>query len=272
MKTDVVVAMPAYNENASIADFITEIDEALRSIGVMADFVVVDDHSTVPLAATISVRLAPDTARRVLVLRNDRNRGHGPTVLRGYRAAIATGRPVVVHVDGDGQFTGADIARVVAALGESDAALGRRTDRREAWYRAALSRACRALLASDDDVNTPLRAYQAAVIAELLAFTPDGSLVPHLHISRAEARLGLTREQVPVRSLSRRGPQQDGVTWGRSRRHLPPWRLVRFALSAALELARAPAVPTVVLSTDGEVGTGALARAQPAVARAGTGT
>lgn len=110
-------------------------------------------------------------------------------------------------------------------------------------YRTMLSGACRAILALADDVNTPLRAYRADVLESMLSHTPTQSIVPHLHFSRAEAELGLTPARVDVRSRCRRGSDESGVTWGRSGRTMPPWKLVRFSVAALREVLRRKVTP-----------------------------
>ncbi len=58
----------------------------------------------------------------------EQNSGHGPTVLRAYREAIATGADFVLQVDGDGQFEVSDIRRLADDIRHSgaDIAMGKR--------------------------------------------------------------------------------------------------------------------------------------------------
>lgn len=132
MGAHVAVVMPAYNENDGLGEFLVEIDCALRADGVVADFVVVDDHSMLPIARTLDVALSPKLRERVQVLRNAVNVGHGPSALRAYRAGLA-GHGVVIHVDGDGQFDGVAISAVLQALDDRGVAHGRRIGRDDPW-------------------------------------------------------------------------------------------------------------------------------------------
>jgi dolichol-phosphate mannosyltransferase len=89
------------------------------------------------------------------------------------------------------------------------------------------------------DVNTPLRVYKPARLRELLALVPSDALVPHVHFSLAEPRLGFAVRYLEVASLPRRGSNPTGTMWGVDRPPLlPPKRLRRFARDAAVEVWR----------------------------------
>lgn len=235
--------MPAYNEADGIAGFLQEIHDDLAAPGRRLDVIVADDRSTDATAEVIG-RLGIEG---VTVQTQSRNRGHGPTALAAYRAGLATGASVIVHVDGDGQFTGRDLARVAAALESesADVVHGVRRGRDDPWYRRALSAGLRIVIRpfarrAVPDINTPLRAYRAEVLCELVDAAGPDAIVPHVHFSLAEARAGLRVRYVGVRSLPRRGAEQTGTMWGTPGRRtvavLPPRRLRSFAGAALIEL------------------------------------
>lgn len=241
----IAIVMPAYNEADGIAGFLQEILAETAGRWERVDVVVADDRSTDATAAVVTGLDLPDLS----VETQPTNRGHGPTALAAYRAGLATGAPVVVHVDGDGQFTGADIARVGATLEatSADVVHGVRRGREDPWYRRALSGSLRLLVwpfagAAIPDINTPLRAYRAEALAQLIEATGRDALVPHVHFSLAEARSAMRVRYLPVRSLPRRGAEQTGTMWGapgaRAIDVLPPKRLRSFAGAALAELWR----------------------------------
>ena len=235
----VAVVIPAFNEAEALPSFLMEIRASFEAVGASASLVVVDDAST----DGTEEAAAPHAA----VVRSERNRGHGPTALAAYSAGLDTGAGVIVHVDGDGQFLGDDIVRVVFALGqgEADVVHGVRRGRTDPWFRRCLSALVRfAVLVlcgrSVPDVNTPLRAYRAETLRMLTNDVPDEALVPHVHFSIAEARDRLRVRYVSVASIPRRGSVVQGTMWGtgRSRVVFPPRRLLRFVLRAFVELWR----------------------------------
>lgn len=234
-----VVVMPAYNE-VGLAAFLAEIDEELRTQLASVRYVVVDDCSDNAVESDL-LPLEPDLVSRVQVLRNERNLGHGPSAVRAYRAGMATGAEVVLHVDGDGQFRGTDIASVALVAAASGAAVGVRHSRTDPWFRTVLSCLARFVVGTSDgnwDVNSPLRAYQPELLKRLLDRVDDETLVPHLHFARSHPKIGISPVPVSVMSLPRRGDDPAGTTWGPQRRFarvIPSTRLVSFALRALLE-------------------------------------
>jgi len=235
----VVVVIPAYNEAEALPSFLAEIRASFAAVDTPVSIVVLDDASTDQTAA------AADGLAEVV--RASQNRGHGPTALAAYAEGLREGADIIVHVDGDGQFYGDDIARVALALDDVDADVvhGVRRGRTDPWFRRGLSGLVRlAVLAlcgrSVPDVNTPLRAYRPDTLCTLVDGVPADALVPHVHFSIAEARSGLRMRYVGVESIPRRALAVQGTMWGegRSRQVLPPRRLIRFTARALVELWR----------------------------------
>ena len=250
------VVMPAYNEAEGIGGFIDEIRSAVAPLAERITFVVADDRST-DVTATALAGIAD-----VDVQTQPANRGHGPTALAAYRAGLALSPDAVVHVDGDGQFVGSEIAATVRALSRSgaDVVHGVRHSRTDAWYRRVLTACVRLLIATFvgrgvPDVNTPLRVYRPEALRILVNAVPSDALVPHVHFSLAEVRAGLAVRYLRVRSIPRRGASSTGTMWGRvSRPSLPPRKLVLFAVDALREVwswSLRPGAPLRALALEG---------------------
>lgn len=238
----IAIVMPAYNEADGIAGFLAEIHEHMVPIVGRLDIIVADDRSTDATAAAVeSLGL-----EGVTVQTQPFNRGHGPTALAAYRAGLATGADVIVHVDGDGQFDGADFPRVVRAIEATgaDVVHGVRRGRDDPWYRRALSASLRILVwpfagRAIPDINTPLRVYRPAALSTLTDAIGEDALVPNVHFSLAESRSGMDVRYVAVRSLPRRGAEATGTMWdAQGQPKLPPPRLRRFVRDALGELWR----------------------------------
>ncbi|WEK62301.1 MAG: glycosyltransferase family 2 protein [Candidatus Microbacterium colombiense] len=242
------IVMPAYNEHEGIGGFIDEIRDAVDPLAERITFHIADDRST---DATASVF---DGVADVTVEVQPTNRGHGPTALAAYRAGLAAGPEVLVHVDGDGQFYGSDFARLLSALRREDADVvhGVRDGRSDPWYRKVLTAAVGVLVAGAagrriPDVNTPLRAYRPEALRLLVDAVPADASVPHVHFSLAEARAGFVVRYIRVASIPRRGSSSTGTMWGRGAGvTLPPKRLRQFARAAlreAWDLSLRPSAP-----------------------------
>jgi glycosyltransferase involved in cell wall biosynthesis len=238
----VAVAIPAYNESEGIGEFLVEIDDALASAGDVV-FVVVDDCSTdgtVDVVEGVRHKLRGE----LIVKQMERNSGHGPTVLEAYRHALDTGASYVIAVDGDGQFLGSDVRRVLVLLEDGgDGVCGVRRFRYDPWFRMLMTRVLRLYVASyfgvpTRDANCPLRGYRSGLLDELLRWIPDRSLVPNLHLAILAARRGATLVEVDVNHRVRRGSATtgtmfDGATMWRTIR-----RLLTFSWSALQESRR----------------------------------
>lgn len=242
-KPAVAVAIPAYNEGDAIADFLIEIYAALAPHVRGLHLIVVDDASTDDTQTALG-QAAPELGGTLEVITNPRNLGHGPSVLAAYRRAVALEPDFVLQVDGDGQFQGGDLRRVLVLLNdEARAVTGVRRFRQDPWFRMTMTRLLRIYVRYRfgfpvRDANCPLRGYETRVLAELLTVLPPDSLVPNLYLTLVASHRGLAAVEVDVSHRVRRGRSPEGTTWGRSRGVPIPWRLVRFSVSALREASR----------------------------------
>ncbi len=236
----VAVAIPAYNEADGIGDFLREIDRALSPHVSSLALVVVDDASGDETGRVLA-GLGPQLNGTLEVIRNAQNRGHGPSVLEAYRRALARRPDYVLQVDGDGQFLGGDLRRVLVLLiDEAHAVSGVRRFRQDPWFRMVMTRLVRSYVnlsfgVSARDPNCPLRGYEAAMLQDLLGALPDDCLVPNLYLTVVASRRGLALVEVDVSHRVRRGGTAEGSTWKRGSHSPVPWRLVRFSFAALLE-------------------------------------
>ena len=236
----VAIAIPAYNEADSIAEFLLEIDEALRGRTSGLTLVVVDDQSTDGTSEAVA-GVAEKLAGDVVVVRNEVNQGHGPTVLEAYRRALDTGADLILQVDGDGQFLGSDLRRLMVLLEDgAHAVCGVRRFRYDPWFRMAMTRLVRIYLSfgfgvPTRDANCPLRGYRSASLDELLRWVPDRALVPNLYLTILSPRHGVTMVEVDVNHRVRRGDSTTGSTWAGATRTTIARRLLAFSARALRE-------------------------------------
>jgi glycosyltransferase involved in cell wall biosynthesis len=236
----VAVAIPAYNEADGIGGFLTEVDKALAPHCRELTLVVVDDHSTDETVAVLEAA-REDLSGRLEVLASPVNRGHGPSLLAAYRRALEFSPDYVLQVDGDGQFHGSDLRRVLVLLrDDAHAVSGVRRFRQDPWFRMIMTRLVRTyvnvsfnVLARDP--NCPLRGYDAEVLADLLPVIPPDALVPNLYLTVVASRRGLALLEVDVSHRVRRGRSAEGTGLGRGGWSPVPMRLVKFSLSALAE-------------------------------------
>jgi glycosyltransferase involved in cell wall biosynthesis len=112
MEPRVLIVIPAYNEEKTIAAVLT----GLRQAAPTFDRVVVNDGSrdqTGPIVAALGEKQ----------IRLPCNLGYGQALQTGLKYALIRGYEIVVSIDADGQHQPADVVRLVAALQENDADL-----------------------------------------------------------------------------------------------------------------------------------------------------
>ena len=240
-ESKVAVAIPAYQESEGLAGFLLEIDEALSANHEVV-LVVVDDCSsdgTSEAAEAIRHKLQGD----LVLTRMPENRGHGPTLLEAYRRALDTGAAYVLAVDGDGQFLGSDLRRVLVLLEDGgDGVCGVRRFRYDPWFRMLMTRALRVYVNTSfgvptRDANCPLRGYRAQLLDELLRWIPDDTRIPNLLLTVLAARRGATLVEVDVNHRVRRGAAQGTMFAGRGAWHTAK-RLASFSAGAFGEARR----------------------------------
>ncbi len=99
------VVLPAYNEEAVIADTVQRCVRVLESVAPDYQIVVVDDGSH-DRTGEIADALAAENPR-VTVVHNRPNRGYGGALIAGFNAVS---KPLAFFMDSDGQFDIDDIA------------------------------------------------------------------------------------------------------------------------------------------------------------------
>jgi len=233
---NVHVVMPAFNEAEGIGEFLHELNTELQPWN--PTFTVVDDCSLDNTSDVVTETAA--TGVSVSVVSNSINSGHGPSTIRALSAGVASGAPIILAMDGDGQFVASDVRRVLEVLADgagTDIVEGVRSQRDDPWFRKAVSFGTQVLVWSRTgqlpaDANTPLRAYRRAALEQLLGAIPENAMTPNLLVSVMSRRGAFTLTQVQVRSRPRRGASDVGTTWGRGGRLLPSSRFVTFCWNA----------------------------------------
>lgn len=115
MARRLLVVMPAFNEEASVADVVGEVFAKLPGVSVL----VVDDGST-----DATAERARRAGAQVAVL--PFNLGVGGAMRTGFRYALENGFDAAVQIDADGQHDPAAVPALIAGLDDADLVLGAR--------------------------------------------------------------------------------------------------------------------------------------------------
>src|SRR4051794_39952127 len=97
--------LPAFNEDAGIAQAVCEADDALRQLDIRYEVIVVDDGSSDQTSAVVAEMMRDRPCVRLI--RHDVNRGYGAALRSGFDAALGQR---IAFTDADCQFDLADLA------------------------------------------------------------------------------------------------------------------------------------------------------------------
>jgi glycosyltransferase involved in cell wall biosynthesis len=204
-----LVFIPAWNEEASIAEVIGDVREHMPA----ADLLVVDDGSTDATAAR-----AREAGAVVAPL--PFNQGLGAALQTGYLYALREGYGCCAHLDADGQHPASEVSRLLEEVvaDRADLVIGSRYHERGGPaegddYRPTLSRRIGTnvfrfflTLATRQrftDTTSGMRAANRRVMALFSEnYSPDFAEIESLQLA---VRQGLRVEEVPVRMLERAG-------------------------------------------------------------------
>jgi glycosyltransferase involved in cell wall biosynthesis len=209
--SDLLVVVPAYNEEQSIALVIAEINSSVPEAGVL----VVDDAS---IDRTRECALHAGA----MVATHPFNLGVGGAMRTGFRFALREGYRRVVQVDGDGQHDPRQIHLLTEALDDADVVIGARFAGEGAYVvrgprrwamrtlSFALSRVAKAKLT---DTTSGFRASNLRAIELFALHYPAEYLGDTVESIVISARAGLRIKQVPVSMRARAAGQPSQSAW-----------------------------------------------------------
>ncbi|ESQ17195.1 MAG TPA: glycosyltransferase family 2 protein [Chromatiaceae bacterium] len=116
-----IVQIPCYNEEKTLPETIADIPREITGIDKV-EVLIIDDGSrdhTVDIAREIGVDH---------IIRNKRNLGLARTFRKGLDACLVRGADIIVNTDGDNQYVGADIPKLIEPIlaGRADMVIGDR--------------------------------------------------------------------------------------------------------------------------------------------------
>jgi dolichol-phosphate mannosyltransferase len=195
------LVIPAYNEEAVIAQAIQEADEALARFDREYEILVVDDGSSDNTAAVAAA--AARQRPHVHLLRHDGNRGYSAALRTGFEAARYER---VAFTDADCQFDLADLAPLLQLSDHFPLAVGYRVDRQDPAQRRFFSWGYNLLVRGlfgtrVRDCDCALKVFRKDALARLLPQT-DGFFVNTEMLARAR-QLGYPVAEVGVRHRPR---------------------------------------------------------------------
>jgi glycosyltransferase involved in cell wall biosynthesis len=180
---EISVVIPFYNEEQCAGFVIDEVRTVLDSIGRPYEVVAIDDGSKDGTLAALKASARDDPRFRILTWQP--NRGQAAALYWGLHQARGA---AIVTMDGDGQNDPAEIAGLLAGLGEADMVVGIRANRKDSWLRRRMSRvanAVRGRILRDHvrDSGCALKAFRREVVGSFIPLQTLYSFMPALAVA-----------------------------------------------------------------------------------------
>lgn len=201
-----LVIIPAYNEEDSIADVIREIPRDIPGVE-RVEVLVVNDGST---DATAEVA---KTAGADRIITHKENMGLGMTFKDGLEEALKMGADVIVNTDADGQYNGDEIPRLIEPILKDEAEIvigNRQIDKLDhmPWEKKIGNKMAtwvtrRATGLPIIDAQTGFRAFSREAALRMTLVSGSYTYVQETLIEAAHKKLKV--EQVPIEFRKREG-------------------------------------------------------------------
>ena len=199
---ELTAVIPVHNEAEAVAAVVTSWVEELGRLNIDYVVRVYDDGSRDNTAAKVDdlIRSFPS----VQLIHHER-RGHGPTILRGYREADGNW---ILQVDGDGEVRPTEFASFWRQRGTYDLIVGSRQGRQTPMVRRMITRLAKlvVLLAfgrSLRDVNCPYRLMRRERFEPFFSLLPADTFAPNVALTAMASASGMRVLEVPVECHAR---------------------------------------------------------------------
>ena len=203
------VILPAYNEEALIADTLTTVTTALTHWGCDYEVIVVNDGSKDATGKIVADIAAIDA--RIRLITHPTNKGYGAALVTGFESVS---KETAFFMDSDGQFDIHDLPRFFPLIEEYDAVLGYRINRQDTWMRKLNAWGWKQLVrfifgVRVRDIDCAFKLYRSEFF-QTHRLETRGAMI-NTEILYKLARSGRTSIEVGVRHLPRRAGRATGA-------------------------------------------------------------
>ncbi len=201
---DLVVIIPAYNEEEIIGYVVKDWHSKLTSLKINFKLVVYDDGSQDNTYSIIE-KVAKEHIN--IVAETKKNSGHGPTILKGYKNYLDNAK-WIFQVDADNEMSSKNFNLLWDKRDEFDFLIGSRDNRQQPLSRKLVSLISRMIInlfygSSIKDVNSPYRLMKSLKFKRLFLQIPNNTFAPNLIISGYVSLSNLKYYQVKIKHDNR---------------------------------------------------------------------
>jgi glycosyltransferase involved in cell wall biosynthesis len=174
------VVIPVYNEEENLAALLEDWQPVFRATGASYRVILIDDGSTDKSPEILKSRQKKDDA---LSVHTQRNTGHGPSILAGYRMALDA--EWVFQIDSDHQLDTRAFGELWSSRNQYDLLLAERKEKNAGFSRRYVSFISRWIVhtlfgRTVNDVNTPYRLMRSEPLRQALEKIPADSFAPNI--------------------------------------------------------------------------------------------
>lgn len=197
------VVMPVYNEAEALDRVVAEWVAMLDGEHIDYELRIYNDGSRDRTAEVIQ-RLGVNNPR--IIATTQENRGHGPTIIRGYTEARGEW---VFQTDSDGEMEATSFPSLWSERDRYDFLVGEREGRLSSLHRKVLTAGSRAVVAlffgrAVVDVNSPYRLMRGQWLRRVLPLIPADAAVPNIILTGLAAKTRARVFTTAVLHLARR--------------------------------------------------------------------
>lgn len=202
-----IIVIPAYNEEMNIEAVVHQWYPVIERIGGKSRLFVINDGST---DGTQEKLMKLQTAYPCLRAVKKENRGHGATVLYGYRCALQEGADYVFQTDSDGQTLPEEFWKLWENRERCGLLIGSRRRRQDGWQRVLVTRVLRLVLwfifgCWMEDANTPFRLMRADQLGTVIKDIPKDYALSNILMTVIYTKRKLGVEYFPITFRQRQG-------------------------------------------------------------------
>ena len=201
------IVIPAYNEQETIEDIVRKWYPNVLLGGEGSKLLVIDDGSRDDTGAKLDALKAEFP---LLDVRHKQNSGHGPSILAGYKYAIAEGADYIFQTDSDGQTEPSEFPEFWEKRRIYEMIVGYRKGREDGLGRIVVTRVLRALILLTfhvyvKDANTPFRLMKASVLEKEIKYVPRDFFLTNVLISVIFTKRRYRIKYLPITFRPRQG-------------------------------------------------------------------
>ena len=211
------IVIPAYNEEANIGDVIESWYPIIEKHdgGGKSRLVIIDDGSK---DRTLEIMQEAAKTKPMLVALTKKNKGHGATILYGYKYAIEQGADYIFQTDSDGQTLPEEFEPFWEKRNDYDMIAGWRRGRQDGFSRKVITKVLRWTVKlifriALRDVNVPSRLMKAEILRKWIGLVPEDYYLTTIAIMAIFGRVGARILSIPITFRPRQGGKSTVNVW-----------------------------------------------------------